>query len=266
MREGTRAVGPLTAIWYAIFMIPFFLWVREPKPTKAPKGAIKSALRDVANTVRRLPSTPSLFSYLGSSMLYRDGLNGMYAFGGIYAAGVLDWSVPEIGKFAILAIVSGAIFAMLGGRLDEKYGPRPVITVGIYSLTAVAIAIVFVSRDSVFGMVVAEGSKLPDMVFYVIGALIGAGGGALQSASRTMMVRQANPARITEAFGLYALAGKATGFIAPLSIGIVTGLSQNQQIGISPLIVLFLSGLILLRWVKPEGDRAVWDAPSQSSQ
>lgn len=253
-REGTRFVGPLTAIWYAVFMIPFFLWVRDPKPRKAPKGAVAAALKDVVRTIRKLPQTPSLFAYLGSSMLYRDALNGMYVFGGIFAAGVLGWSVVDIGVFAIIAIITGAIFAYIGGRADVKYGPKPVITVCILVLTFVAVAIVMVSPTSVFGIPVAEGSALPDIAFYIIGALIGAAGGVIQSASRTMMVRQADPDRMTEAFGLYALAGKATSFLAPLLIGTVTYVTNSQQIGVSPLIVLFLLGLILLRWVKPEGD------------
>jgi UMF1 family MFS transporter len=70
-----------------------------------------------------------------------------------------------------------------------------------------------------------------------------------------MMVVQANPARMTEAFGLYALSGKATAFMAPLLIAVVTGLSGSQQAGIVPLIALFLIGLVLLLWVKPQGDR-----------
>lgn len=263
-REGTRAVGPLTAIWFIVFMVPFFLWVRDAKPTGVASLSVKDALQRVKATVVKLPQTPSRFAYLGSSMFYRDGLNGMYTFGGIYAAGVLGWSVPAIGQFAILAIISGAIFAVLGGRMDQRFGPRPVITLCILVLTGVAVGIIFVSRESVFGLAVSEGSKLPDIAFYVLGALIGAAGGALQSASRTMMVRQADPAHMTEAFGLYALAGKATGFIAPLSIGIVTTISGSQQIGITPLIVLFLLGFVLLFWVKPEGDRAEWDASSQS--
>jgi UMF1 family MFS transporter len=77
-----------------------------------------------------------------------------------------------------------------------------------------------------------------------------------------MMVRQAKPEKMTEAFGLYALAGKATSFIAPLSIGVMTQVTQSQQLGVSPLILLFLLGLILLRWVKPEGDRATWSETS----
>ncbi|AWI82371.1 MFS transporter [Alloyangia pacifica] len=254
-REGTRAVGPLTALWYAVFMIPFFLWVKEPK-TIPGKGAVRRGLAQLKDTLSRLPRRPSLFAYLASSMFYRDALNGMYAFGGIYAAGVLGWSVVDTGVFGILAIISGALFAWLGGKADTKLGPKPVITGMIVLLTLVAIAIVLVDRDRVFGLPVADGSKLPDLAFYLFGVLIGAGGGVLQSASRSMMVRQADPARMTEAFGLYALSGKATSFLAPLLIGTVTALSGSQRIGVTPLIVLFVLGLCLLRWVKPDGDRA----------
>lgn len=255
-REGTRFVGPLTAIWFAVFMIPFFLWVRDPRAVKAPKGAVKAALGDLGGTIKSLPGRKSLFAYLTSSMFYRDGLNGMYTFGGIYAAGVLGWSVIDTGIFGILAIITGAVFAWLGGRADKAYGPKPVIAACIIVLTVVAISIVFVSRSSVFGVAVDATSSLPDIAFYILGAMIGAAGGALQSASRTMMVRQADPARMTEAFGLYALAGKATSFLAPFLIGVVTLATGSQQIGVSPLIGLFLIGLILLIWVRPDGDHA----------
>ncbi len=251
-REGTRFVGPLTAIWYALGMIPFFLYVRDPKTARPHPGAVREALAGLGRTIRTLPENRSLFAYLASSMFYRDALNGIYTFGGIYAAGVLGWSVQDAGIFGILAIITGAIFAWLGGRADSAFGPKPVIVANVLLLTLVAIAIVFVSRQSVFGMPVPPESRLPDIAFYVLGALIGAAGGALQSASRTMMVRQGNPERMTEAFGLYALAGKATSFIAPLSIGIVTAATGSQQLGVTPLIALFALGLVLLLLVKPD--------------
>ncbi len=261
-REGTRAVGPLSAIWYALFMVPFFLWVRAPRKAGRVStfAALRGAVPDLKQTLRSLPGRRSLFAYLGSSMFYRDALNGMYTFGGIYAAGVLGWTVVDVGIFGILAIITGALFAWLGGKADARFGPKPVIVVNLLVLTAVAVSVVYVSRDSVFGMAVGPESRLPDITFYAIGALIGAAGGALQAASRTMMVRQSNPARITEAFGLYALAGKATSFMAPLLIGVVTQVTGSQQLGITPLIGLFLVGLVLLIWVKPEGDRAAWSA------
>lgn len=261
-REGTRFVGPLVGLWYIVFMIPFALYVRDPKPVRAPRGAVRLALQGLARTLRTLPETPSLFAYLGSSMFYRDALNGMYVFGGIYGAGVLGWSVIDTGLFGILAIVTSAIFAWLGGHADSAFGPKPVIATCIVILTLVALTVIFISREAVFGIAVSPESSLPDILFYGVGAVIGAAGGALQSASRTMMVRQADPTRMTEAFGLYALAGKATSFIAPLSIGVMTWATGSQQLGVTPLIVLFLVGLFLLAWVKPNGEH-IWDAFSQ---
>ncbi|MEM1077974.1 MAG: MFS transporter [Pseudomonadota bacterium] len=251
-REGTRSVGPFTALWFVIFMIPFFLWVRETPPATPQRTNVLKGLRDLGRTLRSLPSQPSLSAYLASSMLYRDALNGMYTFGGIYALGVLGWSVIDIGVFGIMAAITGAIFAYLGGFADKAFGPKPVIVLSIIVLSLVGVTIVSVSREAVFGMPVAPDSSLPDILFYICGALIGAAGGTVQAASRTMMVRQANTERMTEAFGLYALAGKATSFLAPLTIAIATDLSGTQSAGLIPLILLFLCGLVLLRFVHPD--------------
>ena len=256
-REGTRAVGPLTALWYVVFMIPFFLWVREKKrPDALPIGqAVAGAWPALKVSLKRLPSNQSLFAYLGSSMFYRDALNGMYVFGGIYAAGVLGWKTVDVGIFGILAAVTGALFAWLGGKADTRYGPKPVITISVAALALISLGVIYISPTSVFGMSVAEGSALPSIAFYAMGAGIGAAGGVLQSASRTMLVRQADPTRITESFGLYALAGKATSFVAPLTIGLTTDITGSQQAGIAPVVVLLLIGLVLLWWVDPEGNR-----------
>lgn len=255
-REGTRFVGPLTALWFIVFMVPFFLWVREPRPSQRKKGAVREALVGLKQTIKGLPKHKSLSAYLLSSMLYRDALNGMFAFGGIYAAGVLGWSVIDTGIFGIIAIIFGAFFAWLGGRADSFYGPKPVIVTCIVALIIVGIGIVLISPTRVFGFSVPETSNLPAIAFYAMGAVIGSATGVIQSASRTMMVRQADPERMTEAFGLYALAGKATSFLAPLLIAITTSATGSQQIGITPIILLFLIGLILLAWVKPDGERA----------
>lgn len=256
MREGTRSVGPLSALWYAVFMIPFFLWVKEVKrpPTQANFG-VSNAVKELSRTIKNLPATSSLFAYLGSSLFYRDALNGMFTFGGIYAFGVLGWSVVDIGVFGILAAITGAIFAWAGGFMDQRMGPKPVIMTGIFVLLFVCVAVVLISRESVFGLAVGPESKLPDIAFYVCGCLIGAAGGALQSASRTMLVRQANPERMTEAFGLYALSGKATAWLAPMSIALATSITGSQRLGVTPLILLFAIGIILLLWVTPDGNR-----------
>lgn len=255
-REGTRFVGPFTAIWYVVFMVPFFLWVKPVVTVRAGSARLGPSLRALWGTIRALPARRSLAAYLGSSMLYRDGLNGLYTFGGIYAAGVLGWTAVQIGTFGILAAVTGAIFAWAGGRVDSARGPKPVIFVCILVLLAVSLALVTVSRGSVLGFAVDAESSLPDLAFYLLGALVGAAGGALQSSSRTMLVRQVAADRQTEGFGLYALAGKATSFLAPLLIGAVTLASGSQQIGVMPVAALFIAGAIGLFWVDPEGESA----------
>jgi len=185
-------------------------------------------------------------------MFYRDALiGGIFAFGGVFASGVLGWSIVQIGTFGILALVTGVIGAWAGGRLDRTYGSKPVIYVSIFALLLVSIACYFTSREAVFGMPVEPSSTLPDTIFYICGAMIGAMGGSLQASSRAVVIHLAEPDRMTEAFGLYALTGKATAFITPFSIGVVTSLTGNQHIGIfAPIIVLFLIGLGFLMLVK----------------
>ena len=249
MFEGTRSVGPLTALWYSVFIIPFFMFVPEV-PRKVGKS-IGDALLGLKNSIMTLPDQPSMFAYLGSSMFYRDALNGLYMFGGIYAAGVLGWRTADLGVFALIALVFGAIGAFAGGRADSAFGPKVVVIVCICVLTLISVLTIMTTRTHVYLVPVTEGSSLPDILFYIYGAMIGAFGAGLQAASRTLMVHQVeDKTRMTEAFGLYALSGKATAFLAPFSIGLMTSVTGSQSLGISPVIVLFLIGLGLLYKVR----------------
>ncbi len=254
MREGTRFAGPFAAIWYIIGMIPFFLWVREKPADVQIEGGVGDALNGLWATIKSLPKRVSMFSFLTSSLFYRDALNGLYGFGAIYARGVLDWSIILIGIFGVISAITAAIFAYIGGKVDHKTGPKPVLIGTILTLVIVCIIIISMTRESLFGFAFSEGSNLPDIIFFVCGGIIGAAGGMLQASSRTMMVRHADPDRPTEAFGLYALSGKATAFLAPALIALASNISGDQRIGITPLIFLFAIGLILLIWVKPNGE------------
>jgi len=253
-REGTRFVGPFTALWFALFMVPYFLWVRDTGPSRR-GGGVRDALRLLLNTIKSLRHRLSLSAYLGSSMFYRDALNGLYGFGGTYAILVLDWSITSVGIFGIIGAISAALFSWLGGRLDARFGPKPVIIAAIWGLIAVCVTVVGMDRSQIWGLPLTEGSTLPDAIFFGCGVLIGGLGGTLQAASRTLMVRHTDPAAPTENFGLYGLSGRATAFLAPALIGLVTTLSGSARIGIAPVIGLFVLGLLLLRWVRAEGDR-----------
>ncbi len=280
MREGDRISGPLTAVWYFIFIIPMFLFTPDTPRRVTAGGAIAAGLKSLFATIKRLPGERSYFSFLISSMLYRDALNALYGFGGIYAAGVLGWSIIQIGVFGILANITGAIGAWLGGRIDQKFGPKLVVTGSVMLLTFCCILVISTTKTEILFMSLAgvessnlpdvilyfmslvgvESSNLPDIIFYVAGGLIGAAGGAVQASSRTLLVDQVERDRVTEAFGLYALSGKATAFIGPLAIAFTTtffaqeafGLSAQdaQRIGVSPVAILFILGLVLLPFVR----------------
>ena len=261
-REGDRASGPLTAIWYMIFIIPMFLFTPDARRRKAAKGAVVNGLKSLAETLRKLPGEKSYFSFLMSSMFYRDALNALYSFGGIYAAGVLGWSITQIGIFGILANITGALGAWLGGRIDQKFGPKLVVGSSIILLTICCILVISTTQTEILFMPVAAGagSNLPDITFYAAGGMIGAAGGALQAASRTLLVDQVERERVTEAFGLYALSGKATAFIGPLAIAFATaffareafGFSPQdaQRLGVTPVVALFVIGLVLLPFIR----------------
>ena len=252
-REGTRMAGPITAIWFAVFMIPYFLWVREVR-TEHRRASFGQAARGVVASIKGLVHRKSLGFYLVASMFYRDALNGLYAFGGVYAGLVLNWEVAQIGAFGVIAAIGAAVFSYLGGFADRRFGPKPVIIVTILALIIVSYIIINLTPSSVFGVQLADGSALPDQIFMACGVMIGGMGGVLQSASRSLMVRHADEENATEYFGLYGLSGRATAFMAPLLIAIVTTISGSAQIGISPVIFLFLIGLILLTWVNRDGD------------
>lgn len=259
-KEGTRFVGPFIAIWFAVFMIPFFMWVRDDPTTGGKSTNLRAVAGDLWGTMKSVAQRKSLLNFLVGSMFYRDALNALYAFGGVYAALVLDWGITAIGVFGVVAAIAAAITTWIAGLADARFGPKPVIRVAVWLLILVSITIVGTSREQIFWITLPIASTLPDTVFYVCGAIIGGAGGAVYTASRSMMVRHTHPDRPAEAFGLFALSGKATAFLAPAGITLFTWWTGNTQLGFLPVIILFLMGLFLLKWVKPQGDRDEWAA------
>jgi UMF1 family MFS transporter len=261
-REGTRAVGPFMAVWYILFMIPFFMWVKDDPQVTSSKVRMTKVLGDLRATLQSVVRRKSLGAFLLGGMFYRDALNALYAFGGVYAALVLGWGIEELGPFGVISVIAAAVFTYVGGRFDARVGPKPVIIFCILMLLIVCIIVVGMSREQLFGVPLAAGSNLPDIIFFTCGTVIGGAGGALYAASRSMMVRHTDPERPTEAFGLFALSGKATAFLAPLLIGVFTAMTGNVQLGFLPVIFLFLLGLLVLNWVDKDGDRSEWSASS----
>ncbi|SDU39502.1 MFS transporter [Stappia sp. ES.058] len=259
LREGDRASGPFSALWYLVFVLPLFVLVPDvPRRAVGLGTAVGEGLSDLARTLRMARANRQVLTFLVANMIYKDGLVALFAFGGIYAAGVLDWSSVEIGTFGILLTISGTFGAVIGGRLDDRLGPRPVIAGALVVLILCGLGLVSVDRNTVFFVVdvaspAADGglfSTLPEQIFLVLGGVLGAVAGPLQAASRTLLVHLAPRDRVTQYFGLFALSGKVTSFLAPLSVGIVTAATASQAAGMAVILGFFSVGFWLLLQVR----------------
>lgn len=252
--EGDRAIGPFSALWYALFVLPLFAFTPDAgAPVRSAASPVREGLRQLAETIRHLRRYKGIMRFLVARMLYVDGLGAIFAFGGLYAASVFGWTTIELGLFGILLTIAGAAGAFAGGWLDDSLGSRRVIIISLAGLLVAAVGIVSVSRGSVFFLVNVEPAapgatpfaSAGEQVYLAFALVVGALGGPLQSASRTYLARSAPPHMMTEFFGLFAFSGKITAFAAPLLVGLVTAASGSQRAGIA-VILLFLGGGLAL--------------------
>jgi UMF1 family MFS transporter len=257
--QGDRITGPLTALWFIIFVLPMFVLTPDFPPKLSLRQALHEGLADLRGTLKELPKRPSMAAFLLANMIYTDGLVSLFAFGGIYAAGTFGWNTIQIGSFGILLAIAGTLGAWLGGKLDDRLGPKRVIAGSMLILLLSIVAILLVDPDRILFIKVAP--PLPGGAFFAapaeqaylaLGCLIGMAGGPLQAASRTLLIRMAPQDRIAQYFGLFALTGKVTSFVGPLLVGIVTAVTASQKAGMAMLVVFFLAGLALLSRVREE--------------
>jgi UMF1 family MFS transporter len=249
----------LSGIWFIIFVLPMFLLTPD-YPAKLPAGeALRAGLVELKQTLGELPKQKSMAAFLLANMIYTDGLVSLFAFGGIYAAGTFGWHTIQIGSFGILLAIAGTFGAWLGGKLDDKLGPKRVIAISLLVLLTSIIAILLVDKDSILFIKVAPPepggalfSGAAERAYLLLGCLIGGAGGPLQAASRTLLIRLAPKDRIAQYFGLFALTGKVTSFIGPLLIGVITAVTESQKAGMAVLVVFFVAGLALLARVRQE--------------
>ncbi len=124
-------------------------------------------------------------------------------------------------------------------------------------LLLACVVILSIDRDTLFFVVKVAppaAGKLfgspAEQAYLVLGFLIGMAAGPMQAASRTLLIRLAPPDRITQFFGLFALSGKVTSFMAPLAVSIVTAVTASQKAGMAMLVLFFAAGLALLSRVR----------------
>jgi UMF1 family MFS transporter len=255
--QGDRITGPLTGIWFIVFVLPMFLLTPDYPAKRAWRDALREGMTELRQTLRELPKQKSMAAFLLANMIYTDGLVSLYAFGGIYAAGTFGWNTIELGTFGIILAIAGTLGGWLGGKLDDALGPKRVVAGAMLLLLLATLAILLVDKDSVLFVKVtpplpggALFASAAERAYLVLGCLIGASGAPLQAASRSLLIRIAPKDRVAQYFGLFALTGKVTSFIGPLLIGVITTVTESQKAGMAVLVLFFVTGLVLLARVR----------------
>jgi len=235
----------VAALWFGAFALPVLLTVPEyrghgVKREKVHFFASYARLgRDIARLWRESRHT---VWFLLASAVFRDGLAGVFTFGGVLAASVFGFSAGEVIIFAIGANIVAGISTIAVGALDDKLGAKPVIVTALIGLV--------ISGTLIFAL--HDGGKL---VFWVAGLALCLFVGPAQSASRTFLARLIPPGREGEVFGLYATTGRAVSFLAPTMFALFVAISGEAYFGVLGIVLVLLAGLLMLLPVRAKQER-----------
>ena len=241
--EAVRMTSVLASAWFLVFALPLFIVMREPPRTVGIGKAIATGLRSLAVTVRMLKDHGNTARFLIAHMIYRDGINTLFFFGGVYAAGTFGMDQTQILTFGVLIYISAGIGAFGFAWLDDRIGGRKTVLMGLAGLLAFGIPLLMVQSQT---------------AFMILGIGIGVFFGPVQSASRSLMARLTPPGHEGQMFGLFGLSGKAISPLGPLLVGWVTLISDSQRVGMATVMVFFVvGGLVLWTVREPVGAREV---------
>ncbi|MFB0691069.1 MFS transporter [Agrobacterium pusense] len=252
--QDARITGPIAALWYLIFILPMFLLTPDSNKGLPFGAAIHSGLRELKTTLRELRHRPMLLRFLIARMLYQDGVNGVVILGGAFAAGMFGWETIETGLFGILLNVVAIVGCFAAGRVDQTLGSRNTVLISLVLLLLATIGIVSTQKGStLFGLLQLSTddndsffATAAEKAYLLYGVLIGLAFGPVQASSRSYLARNISVAEAGRYFGIYALSGRATSFMATLSFSIATTLSGSAHIGMATLIVFLGAGFMML--------------------
>ena len=233
--EHIRIAGPLAAAWLLLFAVPLFLFVREPPVDRSVSltGAVRRGLVNLVITLRLLlRSHRELAWFLLANMIWSNGLTTLFAFGAIYAAGSFGMTTEEVLMFGIALNLTAGIGAFGFAWIDDRFGSRRTIAIGLVALTVISAGLLVVTSKP---------------LFWALALALGPFLGPVQAAGRTMCARLAPPEHRAQVFGLFALSGRATAFLGPLVLGVVVSLTQSQRWGMATILPFFVAGLVVLR-------------------
>lgn len=233
-----------TAILFALFAIPIFLFVREPVRRKAKIGfgMIANAGAQVVRTFRSVRHYRGLGRFLIGRAFYTDAANTLIVFMGIYVTNEIGFSTRETNLILIESIIAAIIGGFVWGRVVDRIGPKKTLDrVLICWMITFLFACLIPLLD------------LPRVLFWGVTALAGISLGGTWSADRPYMLVLSPPAKIGEFYGLYGMIGRFAAVIGPLVWGFVaTDLGLGRPAAVAVLLVMVIIAYFILRGVDDE--------------
>jgi UMF1 family MFS transporter len=226
----------LTAVFFLLFALPTFLFLRERATPAVTAGvsAWREGVDRLRATGRALRRHRDLVSYLVAYLIYTDAINTVIVAAAIFANKVLDFSPGDLIIYFLVTQVTAGAGAVGFGLLADRIGARRTIsiTLGLWIVLTIAAALVQTHGQ-----------------FYAIGLVAGAALGANQSASRTLLGQMTPPGRQGEFFGFFSVTGKFAAVIGPVVYGEVTAWTGSQRWAVATMAVFFAIGLLAIQAV-----------------
>jgi len=252
--EDARITGPLAAAWYFLFILPMFLFTPDAERGLPVRMAVGKGLAELSSTLREVRRKPGIFRFLFARMIYQDGVNALLALGGAFAAGMFGWTITEIGLYGIILNLVAIFGCLAASRLDQALGSKSVVVLALVFLAVATIGMISTGPGyALFGLLdlgaVRSGGLFgtaAEKAYILFGLLVGLAFGPAQASSRSYLARSVSAAEAGRYFGIYALAGRATSFVAPLAVAAITELSGSPRLGMATIVLFLTGGLVLL--------------------
>jgi len=235
-----RLIAVGAGVWTILFSIPMWRNVPEAPPTTDPShrvGFLKGYVVLVKDIARLYREARPAFWFLIASAIYRDGLAGVFAFGGVLAAVAFHFEPNDVILFGIAANLVAGVSTILAGRFDDRFGAKAVIVFALTGLVLMAV-VVFAFHDA------------GAIVFWIGGLLLSSFVGPAQAASRSLLARVTPAGKQGEIFGLYATTGRVASFISPALWTLSIAFFGATIYGVLGIALVLLVGLILLLLVR----------------
>ncbi len=234
--EAIRVSFFSVAVWWAVFSIPVFLFVKEPKGLSehSVSEVVRSGMRQLFSTFRQIRKLKHIFLFLVGYWCYIDGVDTTVIMAVDYGLS-LGFDQTVLIKALLITQFIGFPSAILFGKIGEKFGTRTGIFIGIAVYIAVA----------------AWGYHMNDPIeFYALAIAVGLVQGGVQSLSRSLYGKLIPAKNAGEFFGFYNMLGKFAAVLGPFLMGITSLLTGNSRYSIFAIIFLFVAGAFILAFVK----------------